>query len=329
MSDALARVELVSPGLSHIASEIHAFATCCFCKSPLVKLQSHWWCAREACRDIQRRYSIAFQHDDGSERFWHVPLPKQALVEMQTAPNVMYAGAAGPGKSHWGRRRLTRRAMAYENYKGIIARRVLEDITATHGAMFKIELKELAAQGIESKQTEKYVEFKETGGVIHFGHLATEASCNSTLGPEYDDILIDEASTINPKYLRAIMARARTTNPAVLADGGAKALPVTNPGGEGALYLCDMFIDHAPDFDNFPQLREAYNPDEWIYIEATLDDNPYLPPDYAQKRLANLDPVTYRQQRFADWKTFDGQFFSKWREAANGLPWNVQEVELA
>ena len=96
---------------------VHAFARCCFCQSLLIKVDAHWWCQRRECRDIQRRYGIAFEQEDGSLSWWHVPLPKQAKVEMQTAPNVMFAGAAGPGKSFWGRRRLIRRAIAYTGYR--------------------------------------------------------------------------------------------------------------------------------------------------------------------------------------------------------------------
>lgn len=325
------RVEAVAPGLSRIAT-VHPVASCCFCKNPLVKIQSHWWCCRAECREIQRRYAIAFREDNDEtgtlESWWHVPLPKQALVEMQTAPNVMYAGAAGPGKSFWGRRRLLRRAIAYPGYRGLIVRKQLTELQSTHLSYLPNELRELEKHGIKSKLKPKHVEFPDRGSVIQFGHLSDKRALSALLSTDYDDILADECSVINPEFLPELFSRARTTNPDVIADGGSKALPVTNPGGEASQYLVDMFIDHAPDFEKFPQLREDYKPEDWVYIEATLDDNPYLEPDYAEKRLANLTGVRYQQLRYANWKTFDGQFFTQWREQINSIPWHLQEVTL-
>ncbi len=309
---------------------LHSFARCCFCQSLLMKVGSTWWCQTRACRDIQRRYAIAFREDNAEtgtiERFWHVPLPKQALVEMQTAPNVMYAGAAGPGKSFWGRRRLIRRAIAYNGYRGLIVRKHLTELNATHLSYLPFELKELEAHGIRFKLKPKYCEFLDRDSVIHFGHLSDKRALASLLSTDYDDILADECSTINPAFLPELFSRARTTNPQVIADNGSKALPVTNFGGEAHAYLVDMYIDHTPDFETSPQLKATYDPNDWVYIEATLEDNPYLEPDYADKRLAGLSGVRYQQLRYANYRTFEGQFFTQWNEKRDGLPWHAQDV---
>lgn len=330
MTDLLQRVEAVSPGLtlSPVFRRVHPVATCCFCRNPLVLLDQHWWCCQESCRDISRRYAILFQAGDDVTTFWHVPLPKQARVEMQTAPNVLYAGAAGPGKSFWGRRRLLRRALAYEGYRGLIVRKQLVELKATHLSHLRVELKQLEQHGVKFKLSEKELRFPDRDSVIQFGHLSDKRALGALLSTDYDDILADECSVINPEFLPELFSRARTTNPQVIADNGAKALPVTNPGGEASQYLVDMFIDHNPDYERFPQLREVYKPDDWVYVEATLDDNPYLEADYADKRLANLDNVRYEQLRYANWKTFKGQFFQKFHDRINDTPWHVQNVEL-
>lgn len=241
----------------------------------------------------------------------------------------MFAGAMGPGKSHWGRKRLTRRAIAYENYRGLIVRRQLVEVQSTHIEKLRHELKELSEFGIVSKLKPKYVEFPQTGGVIQFAHLSTDKALEALLGPEYDDILLDEASVIGkPEYLPKLMARARTVKPEIIADGGSKALPVTNPGGPSAGYLKDMFITHTPDYQTYPMLLGSYKPEDWVYIEATLDDNPYLDEAYEQ-RLRALDHVRYRQARYADWDVFEGMAFPDWRSSKDGQPWHVQPVTLA
>lgn len=310
-------------------SQVHSFAVCCFCRLPLIKVKSNWWCQTQQCRDIQRKYGIAIEVD-GFEEWFHLPLPKQAKVEMQRAPNCMFAGSAGPGKSKWGRGRLVRRAIAYTGYRGLIVRKHLTELTATHISHLEQELKVLEARaGLRYKLKPKFCEFTSLSSVIHFGHLSDKRALASLLSTDYDDILADECSTINPDFLPELASRARTTNPAVIADGGAKFLPVTNPGGEASNYLRDMFIRHTPDFKKYPQLVTDYKPDDWVYIEATLDDNPYLEPDYAQKRLANLTGVRYKQLRHADWDTFEGQFFTQWSAQQQGQPWHVADIVLA
>jgi hypothetical protein len=75
--------------------------------------------------------------------------------------------------------------------------------------------------------------------------------------------------------------------------------------------LRDFFIDHTPDFDRFPQLRAKYDPAQWLYLPAKLDDNPYLDGDY-ETSLAVLSKWRYEQLRHGDWNVFSGQFFSEW-----------------
>lgn len=308
--------------------QIHQFAKCCWCSSLLMKVGAFWWCQSEECRDKQRRYAIAFETDDGDFEWWHVPLPKQAHAEMQTAPNVMYAGAAGPGKSYWIRRRYIRRALAYENYRGLLVRKQLVELQATHLSYLPGELLQLEKRGIKYKLKPKYVEFPDRGSVIHFGHLSDKRALKSLLSTEYDDIGVDECSTINPDLLPELASRARTTNPAVISDGGAKFMPVTNFGGPATQYLVDHFIDHMPDFEKSPQMAATYRAEDWVYVEATLDDNPYLEADYADKRLAGLDSIRYQQLRYANYRLFDGMAFPQWEATRNGAPWHVQKVTL-
>jgi hypothetical protein len=90
-----------------------------------------------------------------------------------------------------------------------------------------------------------------------------------------------------------------------------KFVPVTNPGGPSAGWLRDFFIDHTPDFERFPQLRSKYDPAQWVYLPARLDDNPYLDPEY-ETSLAVLSQWRYEQLRHGDWNVFSGQFFSEW-----------------
>jgi len=63
-----------------------------------------------------------------------------------------------------------------------------------------------------------------------------------------------------------------------------------------------------------PALADAYDPAEWAYVPAKLDDNPYMRESYAKTDLAVLSKFRYEQLRHGDWHVFAGQFFSKWQE---------------
>jgi hypothetical protein len=148
------------------------------------------------------------------------------------------------------------------------------------------------------------------------------------LSTEYDDIGVDECSTINPELLPELASRARTTNPGVLADGGAKFMPVTNFGGPATQYLVDMYINHEPDFEKAPQLAATYRAEDYVYIKATLDGNPYLEESYADKRLAGLDAIRYQQLRYANHLVFEGMAFPQFQPTKNDVGWHVQPVEM-
>jgi hypothetical protein len=130
--------------------------------------------------------------------------------------------------------------------------------------------------------------------------------------------------------LLELSTRARSTKPLVAAlarriyglpegveppRGGAVFWVLSNPGGPASAMLREFFIDHQPDYDDFPQLAELddegralYRPEEWGYIPGNLEDNPYLPSSY-ERDLALLPPWRYKQLRYNDWNVIAGQFF--------------------
>jgi hypothetical protein len=73
----------------------------------------------------------------------------------------------------------------------------------------------------------------------------------------------------------------------------------------------DLFIDHAPDADAYPALAANFDASQWVYIPATLDDNPYIDPAYVAQ-LATLKKWRYEQLRYGNWRVFSGQFFPDW-----------------
>lgn len=285
-------------------------AICCWCHTPLVQVDLIWWCPTVACHTRQREHALGTMDKKGHTRWLYVPTPKQVEFDACPAKYVLYGGAAGPGKSHAARWALYRKALRIPHFEALLLRKTFPELEKTHLRRMSREAELIGAEFVESK---RIMRFPSTGSLIECGHMEDAAAVEKYLSTEYDVIVPDEGSTFEPQPLLELSTRARSSKPQVQAEGGAKFWVVSNPGGPASAVLLDFFIDHAPDFDAFPALRTQYDASQWIYIPGTLDDNPYLDPQYEQQ-LAVLAKWRYEQLRHGDWRVFSGQFFSQWQD---------------
>jgi phage terminase large subunit len=298
---------------------------CGWCERPYVWASGAWWCLTERCQALQASYAVSvLDEKTGEVRWLYVPTSKGVDYEVSGAKNRMLGGAAGGAKSHVLRWGMLRRAMTIQGYNGLLVRR-------TYGELEKSQLRRLAVEvpmlGGVYHESKYLAEFPQTGALIEAGHLDDAASLSRWLSTEYDEIVADEGSTFNPKFLLELSTRARSSKPSVKAAGGARFAVGTNPGGPAWPILRELFVDHAPDFEQFPALAKHYSPEKWAYIKALLDDNPYRDADY-EESLAVLGEARYRQLRWGDEDVFEGQFFSEWREHKDGEPYHVQRLEV-
>ncbi len=282
---------------------------CCWCREPLIQADQIWWCPTLACRTRQREHGLGVQPKRGPWKWLYVPTPKQVEFDACPAKYVLYGGAAGPGKSHAARWALYRRALRIPNFEALLLRKTFPELEKTHLRKMARDAELIGADFVESKRIMRF----PNGSLIECGHMEDASAVEKYLSTEYDAIVPDEGSTFDPGPLLELSTRARSSKPAVKAEGGAKFWIVSNPGGPSSSLLLDFFIDHQPDFDAYPALREDYRPEEWTYIPGLLDDNPYLDPAY-ERQLAVLSKWRYEQLRHGDWRVFVGQFFSQWQE---------------
>jgi hypothetical protein len=253
-----------------------------------------------------------------------VPTPRQVDYLANPAKNRLFGGAAGPGKSTAARMGLYRRALAIPGFEALILRETFPELERTHLRRMASEAEWFTgASFVESKRLLRF----PNGSLIEAGHLEDEAAVRKYLSSEYDHIVADEGSQLKPMALLEISTRARTSKPAVLKAGGARFDVVSNPGGEAAGMLLDLFIDHQPDAEQFPMLAAEYDATQWAYIPATLDDNPYLDPSYVNA-LRVLQPWRYEQLRHGNWRVFHGQFFD-WRDRDHQRSVEIREPKAA
>lgn len=301
-------------------------AVCCWCQARLQQGEMPgglvaWVCPTPAC--LQRQVDRALVVRG---KTLYVPLPSQVLFEESPAKNVLWGGQAGPGKSHGARWWLYKRSLTVPGHEALLLRENWEQLDKTHIRKMKAELPLLGA-----KLVDRTAVFPN-GSFIDCGHMADVEAVGRYLSTEYGAIVPDEASQYPVELdgttpLGELSTRARKVY--VDVDGVSvrpRFIPVSNPGGPSAAWLADMFINHEPDFEKYPALRpridpetgeeKGYKADQWAYIPARLDDNPYQDPEY-EETLAVLNKTRYEQLRHGDWTVFSGQFFSEWSQSVH------------
>lgn len=293
--------------------EAHPVARCCWCASHLVKLEARWWCPTKACRDKQRAWAIVLQVPKvGAKGFegytterWWVPLPNQVAFLELNAKRKLIGGAAGGSKSDVARKGAYRMCLTVPNLSVLLLRKTHPELERTHIRKMRQEQHELGFKWMEQAGECRF----PNGSVIECGHMEDDAAVQKYLSSEYDLIIPEEAVQYKPDPLMELMSRARTSNEQVKAMGGPWVWLPTNPGGPSHHLLKSFFIDKEPDIETYPAMAKTYKPEQWSYTRATLDDNPYIDPDYEQLSLSGLRKARYEQLRNGDWDAADGMFF--------------------
>lgn len=288
----------------------------------MVQAEGAWWCGgRAECRERQARpFAVPVKGPGGKRVGWrYVPTPKQveAHVAQRRFKYTLNGGAAGPGKSKQLREAAYQDCHDVAGLSVLLLRRTYKQLEDTHLREFARDEKVVGGRYLDSKKVMQF----PNGSLIQAGHCETAADAQNYLSTEYDRIIFDELVTFEEEPALEIMTRARTSKAEVLARGGAKVWAASNPGGRGALWVKDFFIDKAPDPAKYPRYRAG----DWAFVEARLDDNPYMDPEY-RETLENLPEMRRRQLLEGDWLAYEGQFFGEWRPERDGRPWHVRSL---
>lgn len=252
-----------------------------------------------------------------------VPTPKQVAFFEQTkqTTHTLFGGMKMVAKSHALRWGLYRDCLRIPNLRCLLLRRTYSELEISHLLEMPAEAERLKAVG--AVYTSGNREFKfGNGSLIRAGHCETDVDVQKFLSSQWDRIVFDEVITFPVDMFLAIASCARSTKAEVNAEGGSQVWGGTNPGGRGAVWVKEFFLDHEPDHERFSEYRAS----DWGYVSASLDDNPYAPPDYKQK-LMNLPPVLRRQWLYGDWEAFEGQFFD-WQARKDSRDWHVAHLPI-
>lgn len=227
-------------------------------------------------------------------------------------PYVCYGGARGGGKTHVARLKAVGLCVNYPGIRVLMIRAHYPELTVN---LIDPILAWVPSELYSYNGTDHKMVFWN-GSVIKFGHYDSKAAENEYQGTEYDVIFLEEATQLSERAFLFIQSCCRGVN-----DFPKRIYLTANPGGVGHKWVKDLFISRIFRVD--PENPErTQNPDDYLFIPATVDDNPWLlenNPMYL-KMLAGLPEDIRMAHRYGDWDALSGAYFSNFRRRTHAVP---------
>ena len=254
------------------------------------------------------------------------PYPFQQRCMESTAPFRLMGGAKGPGKSFGLMWIAVATCLRIPGCNVLLLRRTYPELRK--GILRHFELyvpKEIFGGKKNYNRTENVVRFPN-GSRLFFGHAQHEKDVMDFNGHEYAAILIDESTEFTFFMYQFLTAQLRCPIP--YDKYGEPVVPFmclgTNPIGVGHEWHKALFIGELqPDGTRLRNLEtvqkvlrevDEYNPAEFEYFPATLDDNQTyargtkLGDDYRRK-LDKLPEFLKEAYIKGSWDTNNGRYF--------------------
>jgi hypothetical protein len=266
----------------------------------------------------------------------YVPQPKQQKLHESVANELLYGGAAGPGKSHALRQEAFLWAQRVPGLQVYLFRRTYPELEKNHIIPSQQEFPQEA--GIYKEQKRRW-EFRN-GSMLHFSHCQYEKDVFGYQGAEIHLLLIDELTAFTEFMYDYLRGRVRSTLdvplqyqhriPGIVAG--------TNPGGIGHEFCKRRWVDfchltgdepalYRSRGDQIHEIATAGGGQKYYgcrrapkreggmlraYIPGKLTDNPILmerDPEYIHRLDALPEPyrTAYKE---GDWDLFFGQAFA-------------------
>ena len=253
--------------------------------------------------------------------------PKQALVLRSPANEILFGGAAGPGKSYLARAAAILYCAEIPGLQAYLFRRTYPELLQTHmegPGSFRIMLAEAVNAG-QVSIVKNEIRFAN-GSRISLNHCQYETDVFRFQGAEIQLLEIDELTHFPKKvytYLRTRCRLGTLSIPDRYIGKFPMCLLTSNPGGPYHTWVKEDFVDlcaeqgatvlHRMSEDDGGMLRS--------FIPAFFHDNPDLlknDPKYMSKLRGVGDPETVRALVYGDWDVVSGAMFgSRWRKDRN------------
>jgi hypothetical protein len=239
----------------------------------------------------------------------YAPQPRQVLLHTCPANEILFGGAAGPGKSHALRFEALLMCLRVPGLRAYLFRRTQPELERNH---ITPALEQFPRELVTFKASRQRFECIN-GSMLTFCGCPREHDVFRYQGAELHLLLIDELTSFTEFQYDYLRGRLRCTLdvPGPYRHRIPGVVTASNPGGVGHAFVKARFVDFAPPL--VPR-RAPVGQGGMLrcYIPGRLCDNPLLlsrDPGYAA-RLSAL-PEPYRTAyRDGDWDIFLGQAFA-------------------
>ena len=224
------------------------------------------------------------------------PTARQAEAHASTARWTLFGGAWYGGKTRWLCEEIRALMLDYAGIEVALGRynyQRLTEPTQAYDVMHRVLEPELLAN--QYKSAPAWTQLTNGSRVTFVGLKDYHP------GAEYGAIAVDQAEEVPWDVLAALDSRLRQ----VLPNGKRphyRMLLTCNPtGGQ----LKTIFINRRDSSS-----EQVYAPEEFAFVRALPQDNPYRDATYIDRQRRLLDQWSYRRYLEGEWDTFEDQVFS-------------------
>lgn len=236
------------------------------------------------------------------------PTPPQAAFLLTDELEVLFGGAAGPGKSSG----LLMAALQYVDtpgYAALLLRRTFKELAMPGALIDRADewLRPTDARWLPTEMTWAF----PSGATLSFGHLNYEQDKYQYQSAEFQFVGFDELTQFSETMYAYLFSRLRRLSTSAIPI---RMRAASNPGGQGHQWVKQRFIES--------------NERSRLYIPARLRDNPYLDADSYVESLMQLDPVTRARYVEGNWTIeHEGRMFSRgWFPVVETAPVGLRTV---
>jgi len=256
-------------------------------------------------------FAIYIENEEtGETEALYVPEPKQREFHAAIAPNVLYVGARGTGKSTALRWEAHARSLAYPGFKYLIMRRTSPQLRQSHLMALPGEMKKLGGEWHETNKIARY----SNGSVGFYSHCESEGDVLNLLSSEFYWMGFDEMSTFPWEMITKLAASVRVPEGSGLI---AMVRGATNPLGESAEELNRYYL--LKDIE--PEEDEEYVPDDFLAIQTRMGDNTHVDLEQYRKRFAGMPDHVKKAWLEGEFQPENMLFDVK--RFKDGKPWHV------
>ncbi len=229
------------------------------------------------------------------------PFDRQEEFHLSPAKYRLFGGAAGPGKTKALLWECIQQALKVRGADTLLLRRTYPELESSLLAYFR---RDVPRAFYKSYNESKHLVTWTNGSTTRFGYCRNENDVYQYQGAEFLFIGIDELTHFTLKQWQFLTSRNRCPVP----NSFCNMAGATNPGNIGHAWVKALWVDHVPP-SGFER-TDLYNPRDYDFIRARLDDNPIYANDAEYRRTLEALPEHLRRAFLdGDWNVFAGQYF--------------------